>query len=524
MISFVPSWSKVSSGNISTDDLIGPIQAFQSSKEPYRIIIRDYLPNLRYFLHRFGLLESEYVSLFDRLQGFEGREQIHLKIEDLNFSKSVNYVYTPFSVLVFQNEQQIGEIIMAEGSHISEVRHFENQKVISIEIYDDRGFLSSRKVFEEGKHFLTEYIDSSERCIFTHFQKDGSCAVNYDNTRGLLRRYYESLEALIFECLEVELQQSATTEIILAVDEKNMAYASQSIFLEKMVLSYFSNRIALEESSQYIHHLLGSKAQALLVDSDSLLHSLTSLLSEREKIYKISPFDTRFMLSASQEMKDEVFYIDMRRTVYSESQIILEQIFNFMCERINQEVKRVFKIYIRAEANEAQNIEAYYFELISKRFPDEIALIDEYSLDETSENELEDSFMGDLKVRVNAVKELQQCLKIEVFESDDRLFKLLHETRLILDLSHSPDLFTQIAGLSSAIPQINRVATDYVQNNENGRILSSLDELSDALSYYLDSLKYWQEARTYSVQKIKQYSGRVLAQKLLYFFRENINE
>lgn len=524
MINFVPSWSSVSSGNISTDDLIGPIQAFQNSKEPYRIIVRDYLPNLRYFLHRFGLLESDYVSLFDRLQGFEGREQIHLKIEDLNFPKSVNYVYTPFSVLVFQKEQQIGEVVMAEGSHISEVRHFENRELISIENYDDRGFLSSRKVFEEGKHILTEYVDSSERCIFAHFQEDGSCAVNYDNTRGLLRRYYESLEALIFESLEAEFRRSAPDAIILAVDEKNMAYVSRSIFLENMILSYFSNRITLEEKSQYIQHFLASKARALLVDSDHLLRSLASLTSEREKIYKISPFDTRFMLSVSQEMKEEVCYIDMRKTVYPESQIILDQIFNFMCERINQEVKRVFKVYIRAEADEVQEIKSYYFGLISKKFPDEIALIDEYDLDESGENDLETSFLGDFELRVNAVKQLKQCLKVEVFESDDRLFKILHETRLILDLSHTPDLFTQIAGLSSAIPQINRVTTDYVQNNKNGRVLTSLDELSDSMSYYLDSLKYWQEARVYSVQQIKQYSGRVLAQKLLYFFRENINE
>lgn len=517
MITFIPAWDNVSSGEISTDDLIGPIQSLQSTGEACHIVVKDYLPNLRYFLHRFGQMESNYTSIFDQLQGFENLEQRSLRIEDLNFPEFVHYVYTPFSVLVFQEEKQIGEVIMAEGSHISEVRHFENQVLISIEIYDDRGFLSSRKIFEEGKHFLTEYLDTSQSCVFVHFQEDGGCAVNYENTKGLLRKYYESLEALVFERLEIELRQKSAEKIILSVNEKNMSHVSRSVFLERMALSYFNQRVDFTPETQYIHRFLVSQSRAVIADSDLLVHSLNLLTDAKNKIYKISPFDTRFMLSASQEMKNEVLYLDLRNTAQSENKEAILILFEFISERILRE-ERSFKIFIRSNPLDKEGLSNYYFNLIRTRYPNETALIEEFNLDEEGENTLDDSFLGSLKENVALVKQLQKTFEIESFDGDKKLFEILHETRLVLDLASVPDLFTQIAGISTGVPQINTVVSDYVQHQENGWIISSIDELMPVLSHYLDSLKYWQEARVKSVQKIKQYSGNVLSQKLQKLF------
>ena len=43
----------------------------------------------------------------------------------------------------------------------------------------------------------------------------------------------------------------------------------------------------------------------------------------------------------------------------------------------------------------------------------------------------------------------------------------------------------QLAG----IPQINGQQTDYVSDYDNGRIINTVDELDDALNYYLFYLK-----------------------------------
>lgn len=517
MITFVPAWHNVSTGEVSTDDLIGIMQSFQATGEDYRILVSDYLPNLRYFLHRFGLLESNYISLFDQLQGFENISQKPLALEDLGLPQRVHYVYTPFSILVYKDDERIAEVTMREGAHISEVKHYKSSELISVDIYDDRGFLSSRKIFEDNKHFLTEYLDISGRCIFVHFQEDGGCAVNYDNAKGLLRKYYESLEALIFECLEVELRHSSTNKIVLSVNEKNKAAVSRSIFLEAMVLSYFDKKVLLNSDEQYIDRFLVSKSKAVIVDSKRLRHSLSLLTEEKNKIHKISPFDTRFTLSASQEMKEEVLYLDARNMDTESNHQVVRQIFEFICGRTMEE-DRSFKLVVRSSPTQKQELENFYSELVRSKYFEEVTLIEELGLDSEGENELEDSFLGELKARVFLVKKLMKSIEIFHFESDEKLFKILHDTRILIDLSLMPDLFTQIAGISSGIPQINSEDTEYVHNQKNGSLLKDVQKLPDILSYYLDSLKHWQEARVHSVQLIKYYSGVVLCEKLIKLF------
>ncbi|WP_414739259.1 hypothetical protein [Lactococcus cremoris] len=45
-------------------------------------------------------------------------------------------------------------------------------------------------------------------------------------------------------------------------------------------------------------------------------------------------------------------------------------------------------------------------------------------------------------------------------------------------------------------------------------MLNSSQNFQEGLVYYLDSLKYWQEARVFSVQQIKEHSGIQLQRKL----------
>lgn len=524
MITFVPSWQGVSSGEVSTDDLIGPIQSFHASQESYRIVVSDYLPHLRYFLHRFGLLESEYVSLFDQLQGFEGRFQEALRLEDLDFPDTVSYTYTPFSVLVYQEGIQIGEVVMREGAHISEVKHFQDAQLIFIEVYDDRGFLSSRQLFENGEHVSTEYLDAFGQRIFLHFQKEGECLINVANKKSLIRDYYPSLDALIFELLEAEFQRVDDSCIMVAVHDRNRQTLIRSLFLDRMVLSYFDHRVSMKRDFQLIDRFLLTKARAVVADTDTLYQVLSTLTEDIKKVYKISPFDTRFSLSASQEMKEEVLYFDLRQTGIEDNQEIILRTFDFVREKILEDDARRFKIIVRAVASQVSYLEDYYLQLVMDDFPEEMMLLEEIEREGEGENTLNALLLGEMKQRVASVKALRDGFEVFGVVKDDVLFKVLHETRLILDLSPHPDLFTQIAGISSGIPQINRIETDYVQMHKNGWISPDLEQLHQAMSYYLDSLKHWQEARATSVQQIKRFSGIALCHKVLTLFEREIHE
>lgn len=94
------------------------------------------------------------------------------------------------------------------------------------------------------------------------------------------------------------------------------------------------------------------------------------------------------------------------------------------------------------------------------------------------------------------------------------LIKTLEFVRLIVDLNKQPHLYTQIAGISAGIPQINLVETVYVEHLKNGYLISDVIEFSKAARYYTDRLKEWNQALIYSIDKIKEHTGQQFLGKL----------
>jgi len=71
---------------------------------------------------------------------------------------------------------------------------------------------------------------------------------------------------------------------------------------------------------------------------------------------------------------------------------------------------------------------------------------------------------------------------VKNFSNENDIIQELEKTRLIVDLSEEPNLYTQIAGISAGIPQVNRVQTEYVDHLKNGYVLSKGDkELEKAI-------------------------------------------
>ncbi|WP_262614312.1 accessory Sec system protein Asp1 [Staphylococcus sp. IVB6246] len=122
---------------------------------------------------------------------------------------------------------------------------------------------------------------------------------------------------------------------------------------------------------------------------------------------------------------------------------------------------------------------------------------------------------GSSEVMRELMKEDEPTIFVELksvpFELD--VIEALATLRVMIDLSHEPDLFLQISSLSAGLPQINMRATDYVQHRMNGIVLTSDSELPDALDFYLIQLKNWNQSYAYAMKLGKQYaSDKIIAQ------------
>lgn len=120
--------------------------------------------------------------------------------------------------------------------------------------------------------------------------------------------------------------------------------------------------------------------------------------------------------------------------------------------------------------------------------------------------------------------EIVSRFSFQDLRDETALIKALQFTRLIVDLSKEPNRYTQIAGISAGIPQINRVASEYVTHQENGYILKHLSDFEKGAYYYLGQLNNWNRSLIYSIEKIKENTGDRLVQKWENWLKEEQND
>ena len=91
--------------------------------------------------------------------------------------------------------------------------------------------------------------------------------------------------------------------------------------------------------------------------------------------------------------------------------------------------------------------------------------------------------------------------------------KCIREQRIMIDMRHNPDLYLQINCISTAIPQIIRRETQYMQNMYNGFVVTDFEQVPAALDYFLGSLSNWNQAKVYSYDIAQRFTTKKLLGK-----------
>ena len=239
----------------------------------------------------------------------------------------------------------------------------------------------------------------------------------------------------------------------------------------------------------------------MITDSEKTKQDLLGLApSLASKIHRLTSFDSRLRLGSSQERKESkiFFHLDEKDLP---SQSVLQKMFEILAKNPLFEV--VFSIY-NASDEAVAALDHQLEDLASKMGIASLGVqVDSRELGEN--HLLEDASLFEKKL---------DRYKVRNFFNENDIIKELEQTRLIVDVSEEPDLYTQIAGISAGIPQINRTHTEYVDHLKNGYVLGEMEEeLEKAIDYFLRDLKPWNEALIYSVEKIQEYTGQRLIAK-----------
>lgn len=492
------------------DDTVNQLKMFHQAEEEVRLLVLNYQPQFRYYLHKQGLLQTPYWSFFDDIQNISALHVRPFSFKDLNWPDGVQFLYSPFAVLVRLEGVDLATIHFAQDGNLFYIEFVEAGRLTKHYLFDDRGFLSSILYFDaEGREVYQDYLNESGMWqVREHLQPQeaGQIEVNPYADHSFQEHYYADWPSLIRERLEVLAQAEVGDQdtLVVASHAQHNDLILEVFPQQQKVFSFFGDRLALEETPS--NRALLEQASLVVVDREKQEETLRPWLAaagrSSKALLRIPPYDTRLRLGHSQMLRDQKIYCYMDGLSQEELQDTLKVLLAFMAQQGDVSLALVTFDRMR-NFNE---LETWITEEIYRHYdPDDFFQVAE----EGNENQLEE----------DQVLELSR-IHFELLTNETEIIKALDSARLVLDLGAEPDLYTQIASISAGLPQINRVETDFVSHQKNGWILSPDADLASALQFYLAGLANWNKSLVYTVQKMADYtSGRILEQ-----WQELLNE
>lgn len=482
---------------IDFDDIINQMRMFQHAEIDSTLLVLNYMPNLRYFTHRYDLSETPAFSVFDWIQNTHGTTHQPIDFHQLSWPSNVEFYYSPFLIVAKVEGETLAHIEFGESGQLILIDYWQDGVKINQYIFDDRGFLSSIKYMENGEEAYQDYLDSlGQWQIREDLTGSQKVYVNPQVAHRFRKPAYNSIEELVQEGLEVYLAEEAAQDdvLLVAADQRHFDVIKRVKGNRQMVLSFFQNRIALEDKEVLKAVLDG----ASVLVADKL--STTAALSQQTvlPVEHISPFDSRLSLGKSQRMKELEVYFQVDQLSEEDRDQLLELLFDEM--RRNEWIR--LKVVTYQEGPAVQNLKVWLEEQLELQSEDYLSLDDEDNL-QLFELELSEDDIKPPRVSFLALR------------SETAIMTAMETARLIVDLSEEPDLYTQIAAISAGIPQINRRESEFAEHLKNAYIVEDISRVSEATRYYLDGLANWNKALVYAVQKIADYTSGRLVNKLL---------
>lgn len=495
MFYFIPSWYSGSNRRFGSkkelygldlaykefDDTINQVRMFKDHGDDAELVILNYYPQLRYFLHRQDILETSYVSIFDIIQNINTKDMKIITLQDLEYPSDVEIMYSPFVVFMMKNDKVVSTVYLGLEGNILRIESSLDERNKKEFLMDDRGFLSSivYKNSEDIEEYQ-EYLNEKGEWQIREYYTKNLVEINPRERKRFKREYYDSIEQIIEEKLqEYSSKKVIEEDIVVVTANKNHNNIIWNTKIKgKIILSFFGERYNLDNINELRNDL--SKANLVVVDTDYNEEKIKKEF-DSNYVYHISPYDTRLRLGMSQRKKELIIY-------YLVDEMTESHIYN---------IKNIFDIMV-----ENKNIE--------------IVLDTELR----NKSELE-KIIGLLFGNDEKYEEIDsKRIEIVNTKTEIEIIRIFETVRLIVDLSEKPNIFVQIAGISAGIPQINKIKTSYVQDKKNGLIINDNTELKDAINFYFKGLRNWNESLVYSVNKITEYtSGKIVEKWKEYILR-----
>lgn len=474
------------------DDMISLMSMHRQNEQSFELLVLNDMPNLRTFLHRYELFDVTYWSVFDAIQGFTHATPRAMDYRQLNWPEGTEFLYLPFIVRAVMPDARHANIHFSQDGYVSRIDVYQADVKRYVYTIDDRGYISRILYFDDsGVETKQQYLTREGDWILEVQMSSGAVRVHERYQSYFAQQSYPTMEAVIFEYVMRYRDQALqlTDTVIIAADARHNEALANIFAGYKRCYSVFQQRL---ETSDTQLATLDQEASWLVdtLENEQRLATYQTAQELSNRLMRITPFDAQVLPNMSSQLYET--YIGLWVDGLSDERLakVFAQVTDYM------ERDTSLRLILMTKRKKY---------MLPQWLHQEIEMINErMNADDKLPEAVEE-----------LVKERTEITYIEVksipFEVD--MIETLATLRLVIDVSHEPDLFLQISCLSAGLPQINTRATDYVAHEMNGYVLENDAQLPEALDYYLIQLKNWNQSYAYAMKLAKKYaSDKIIAQ------------
>ena len=519
MIYFIPAWYKENSWKESEqfwyrrklhsefDETIKQIQLFhRNMRIDYRILLLNYAPNLRHFLHRQSVYRAPYWSCFDAIQQVKRSKIAVLSYHRLKWPKGIEFSYSPFAIVAFLNGQKYAQVEFGEDGNMISIDIYTDGIICRRNIYDDRGFVSTTTIFEDGKEKYTDYLmengkwkmrEDADSGVITINQNCPNYDINFNGKEQEIpfrRTVYENMEQVIEEVFQSYLKQTDHDAFITAVHPLHIGLLHRCLRDKPYICTFFEHRYRyrnLESIKSFLNH-----SNYIITDSKRAMERVKKVVDSNVPCMDISPYDTRTDFGISQQLNVQNILLPVDDIDDNDLYLIIYELALYL---LKNKKARVHVFTRKATNRDATIIMDKIAECLNENHFD-MRWIYESDQKIESENDLDEE--QEEKVEVRFI--LDQCV-------DERtISKCLNEQRVILDLRGRTDVFLFVTAISKGVPRISTRTDQYFKDRGNGYLIDDYSQIGTSVSYFLDSFENWNAALVSCYELGKEFTTGIL--------------
>lgn len=518
MLYFIPAWYQQNQWHENEqkwyrrrmhtefDDTVKQIQLFHRSKaHPYQILLLGCAPNLRHFLHRQGVYRAFYWSCFDAIQEVRRKKVMMISFHNLNWPPHTEFIYTPFVIVAMLHGVKYAQADFGEDGNLIQVELYENGKLSRMNLYDDRGFVSSTILYEDGKPAYQDYLREDGIWKLRLFYSDGHVEINPKAPEYLLKEQkqeqlvpfskhrYDTMEEVIAEVFTSYLELTEKNSIFcVAMQEQHALLLNNALRNRKMVLSFFEDRYPIEQQEKL--KIMLRRADYIIADSKENRERLLEAAGEQLRIKDITPFDSRVDVGISQQLSVQKILVPVDGMSESVFEQVIQEFGRYLHENENA---RVYLFTRQADYNRKKELLDKARECLRRG-----GMEDDWAMQDLAQGEAEN--LLDIAKAAPVRFFAEQCV------DELSVSRCVREQRLIVDMRDVAEVYLRITAISMGIPLIVHARTQFVEHGRNGYVLQDINHLTEILSYYLSSLTNWNEAAVSAYEIGKKYTTNVL--------------